>query len=42
MIKPTKNEFEEESTNFKNWVYQLVDGKPKLVREVSLKEILEG
>jgi hypothetical protein len=42
MIKPTKNEFEEESTNFKNWVYQLVDGKPKLIREVGLKEILEG
>jgi hypothetical protein len=42
MIKPTKDEFGEDSTNFKNWVYQMVDGKPKLIREVGLQEILEG
>jgi len=42
MIKPTKEEFGEDSLNFKNWVYQMVDGKPKLVREITLKEILEG
>lgn len=41
MIKPCKDEFDETSLNFKNWVYQMVDGKPKLIREISLKEILE-
>jgi hypothetical protein len=40
MIKPTKDVFDEDNTNFKNWVYQIIDGKPKLVREISLKEIL--
>jgi hypothetical protein len=42
MIKPTKDEFDDENTNFKNWVYQMIDGKPKLVREISLTEILNG
>jgi len=42
MIKPTKDVFadEEGEKNFKNWVYQIVDGKPKLIREITLKEIL--
>jgi hypothetical protein len=34
MIKPTDEEF-----NFKCWIYK-VDVSPKLVREISLKEIL--
>lgn len=42
MIKPTKDEFDDENKNFKNWVYQMVDGKPKLIREISLTEILNG
>lgn len=42
MIKPTCDEFtdEKDSKNFKNWVYQIIDGKPKLIREISLAEIL--
>jgi hypothetical protein len=40
MIKPTNDEFDDDNTNFKNWVYQMVDGKPKLIREISLAEIL--
>jgi hypothetical protein len=35
MIKPVNNEMD-----FKNWVYRIVDGKPKLIREITLKEIL--
>ena len=44
MIKPCADEFsdEEDSKNFKNWVYQIQEGKPKLVREITLTEILEG
>ena len=44
MIKPTTDDFSDdgESKNFKNWVYQIVDGKPKLIREISLSEILDG
>lgn len=34
MIKPTDDEF-----NFKCWIYR-IDGSPKLIREISLKEIL--
>jgi hypothetical protein len=34
MIKPTNEDFE-----FKCWIYK-VEGSPKLVREISLKEIL--
>lgn len=40
MIKPTSDDFSEDGKNFKNWIYQLKDGKPTLVREISLKEIL--
>lgn len=42
MIKPCLEEFSDEpdGVNFKNWVYQLIDGKPKLIREITLKEIL--
>jgi hypothetical protein len=42
MIKPTCDEFtdDKDSKNFKNWVYQMIDGKPKLIREISLAEIL--
>lgn len=42
MIKPTKDEFvdEEGVDNFKCWVYKLVDGNPKCVRQITLKEIL--
>ena len=44
MIKPTTDEFSDENgqKNFKNWVYQIVEGKPKIIREISLTEILEG
>ncbi len=35
MIKPVN-----EKMHFKNWIYQMVDGKPKVVREISLKEII--
>ena len=42
MIKPTTDEFADDNTNFKNWVYQMIDGKPKLIREISLTEILNG
>jgi hypothetical protein len=44
MIKPVSDEFSDdgETKNFKNWVYQIVDGKPKLIREITLAEILEG
>lgn len=42
MIKPTTDEFsdEKDANNFKNWIYKIVDGSPKIVREISLKEIL--
>ena len=40
MIKPTTDDFSESGENFKNWIYQLKDGKPTLVRKISLKEIL--
>lgn len=40
MIKPTTDNFSEDGKNFKNWIYQMKDGKPTLVREISLKEIL--
>lgn len=41
MIKPTKDEFgDEDENNFKNWVYKIEEGKPKLIREITLKEIL--
>lgn len=44
MIKPTTDEFSDagEQKNFKNWIYQIIDGKPKIIREISLTEILEG
>jgi len=44
MIKPCTDEFTsvEDKKNFKNWVYRLVDGKPKLIREITLNEILGG
>jgi hypothetical protein len=35
MIMPTDSKM-----NFKNWVYKIVDGKPKMIREISLKEII--
>jgi len=35
MIKPTDANME-----FKCWVYRIVDGKPSIVREITLKEIL--
>jgi len=35
MIKPTNEEF-----HFKCWVYKTIDGNPKLVRQITLKEIL--
>lgn len=35
MIKPTNDSYE-----FKCWVYKIEDGKTKLVREITLKEIL--
>lgn len=35
MIKPKTEEFE-----FGFWIYQAGDGAPKLIREISLKEIL--
>ncbi|MFY8165235.1 MAG: hypothetical protein ACOVJ8_01505 [Sediminibacterium sp.] len=37
MIKPT-----DEEMNFKCWVYRIVEGKPKIEREITLKEILGG
>lgn len=42
MIKPTRDEFSEEKdeNNFKCWIYKTEEGKPKLVREISLSEIL--
>jgi len=42
MIKPTTNEFSDDDNdnNFKNWIYKIEDGKPKLIREITLKEIL--
>lgn len=42
MIKPTVDEFTEDDDkpNFRNWIYKLEDGKPKLIREITLKEIL--
>jgi hypothetical protein len=50
MIKPTRDEFTDgeekgdnsSQKNFKNWVYRIVDGKPKIIREISLTEILEA
>jgi hypothetical protein len=50
MIKPTRDEFADDELkqedgshkNFKNWVYRIQEGKPKIVREISLAEILEG
>jgi hypothetical protein len=35
MIKPTDEEF-----NFKCWVYKMVEGNPKVIRQITLKEIL--
>ena len=35
MIKATNEEF-----HFKCWVYKTIDGSPKLVRQITLKEIL--
>ena len=42
MIKPTTAEFSDENNanNFKNWVYRIENGSPKLIREITLKEIL--
>lgn len=42
MIKPTKDEFTDEKNvdNFKCWLYKMIEGKPTLQREISLKEIL--
>jgi len=42
MIKPTVAEFSDETdaNNFKNWVYRIENGSPKLIREITLKEIL--
>lgn len=37
MIKPTN-----EQMDFKFWVYKTVQGRPELVREISLKEILDS
>jgi hypothetical protein len=37
MIKPTNEEMD-----FKCWVYRIVEGKPKIEREITLKEILGG
>jgi|688.fasta_scaffold12328_19 hypothetical protein len=44
MIMPNKNEFSDatDAMNFQNWVYRMENGKPKLVREISLEEILDG
>jgi hypothetical protein len=41
---PNKNEFSDatDAMNFQNWVYRMENGKPKLVREISLEEILDG
>ena len=36
MIKPTNEEFD-----MKFYIYRLVNGKPALVREIELKEILQ-
>lgn len=43
MIKATTDNFEEtqlDAKNFRNWIYKMEDGKPKLIREITLKEIL--
>lgn len=42
MIKPTRDEFseDEKEINVKFWIYKIEEGKPKLVREISLSEIL--
>lgn len=42
MIMPNRNEFTDDAENFKNWVYKLENGKPKLIREIGLEEILDG
>lgn len=43
MIKPIRKVFseDEKEKNFKSWLYQLKEGVPTVVREVTLKEILE-
>lgn len=35
MIKPTNEKME-----FKCWIYKIIDGSPKIIREIPLKEIL--
>jgi hypothetical protein len=35
MIKPTNEEMD-----FKCWIYKIIDGNPKIIREIPLKEIL--
>jgi hypothetical protein len=35
MIKPS-----DEKMNFKNYIYKMVDGRPTMIREISLKEII--
>lgn len=42
MIKPIADEFSDDvgNDNFKCWIYKMVNGSPKLVRAISLKEIL--
>lgn len=37
MIKPI-----DEKMQFKCWVYKITDGTPKIVREITLNEILGG
>jgi hypothetical protein len=37
MIKPTN-----EKMQFKCWIYKITEGNPKLVREITLEEILGG
>ena len=42
MIKPIADEFSDDvgNDNFKCWIYKMVNGSPKLIRAISLKEIL--
>jgi hypothetical protein len=45
MIKPTTDFFnyeDEAPDNFKCWIYHLVNGQPKLIREITLAEILKS